>query len=384
MTKPSTLNSSDLIDFIAGKIAHSATWRDGFSDLLEFIGTRLATSSGYVRLYHYIMGRYLEPVSVCRGESDPVVDAVFEQLADERAPVCLPVEYSSYLPGDMQYSVVGIPFVKNGEYLGALVIAGSDGGGMREDQFRELLAFSPYLLPLFESAILQEILLSNYLDAIETLAVALEAKDPFTRGHSNMVTAYAVAIARKIGLNADRLQAIEVGAMMHDIGKIGVPDGILRKPGKLTAREMEVVKRHPVIGEEILAPMQHPLFDIPRLIVRSHHERMDGKGYPDGLRGEEIPFEARIAFISDAFEAMTSERPYRNALTPEQACEELRRNAGTQFDPDLVPVLCDLMAPMIRNEQRASDESLAANLGLDPRFCKSMAGSRKARYKSDS
>ncbi|HDS30140.1 MAG TPA: HD-GYP domain-containing protein, partial [Firmicutes bacterium] len=205
---------------------------------------------------------------------------------------------------------------------------------------------SPYLVPLFESAVLQEILLSNYLDAIETLAVALEAKDSYTRGHSNMVCAYAVAAARKMGFDKNRLQAIEIGSMMHDIGKIGVPDEILNKPGNLTKEEFEIVKRHPVIGEEILRPMQHPLFDIPRKIVRWHHEQIDGKGYPDGLKGEEIPIEVRITFVADAYEAMTSERPYRVALTPEQAFEELNRHAGTQFDPEVVDVLCSLLAPM--------------------------------------
>jgi len=352
MARSTTLNSSELIEFIAENIAHTANWRDGFSELLEYISTRLTTGNGFIRLYHYIAGRYLEPVSTHSQDSNALIDSVFEQMAEDHMPVKLPAEYADYLCGETLYSVVGIPFVKNGEYLGGLVLAGSDGEGVRDGHFNDLLAFSPYLLPLFESAVLQEILLTNYLDAIETLAVALEAKDPWTRGHSNMVTAYATATARKMDLDSETLRAIEIGAMMHDIGKIGVPDDILKKPGRLTVEEFEIVKRHPVIGEEILKPMQHPLFEIPRQIVRWHHERLDGKGYPDGLTGDEIPLEAKITFVADAYDAMTSERPYRDALAAEDAFEELRRNAGTQFEPEIVEVLCGLLSPMNAADQK--------------------------------
>ena len=346
MVKSNVLNSSELIDFIADRISSIGDWKEGFGDLLDFINIRLAAGSGFVRLYHYLSGRYIEPMATCGGVCNSVVEGIFTQMADDPAPVAIPTEYSDYLAGEMQYSIVGIPLVKNGDYLGGMVISGTDSEGIRESQFQALLAFAPYLLPLFESAVLQEILLSNYLDAIETLAVALEAKDKYTRGHSNMVCAYAVAVARKMGFDPATLQAIEIGSMMHDIGKIGVPDEILNKPGKLTREEFEIVKRHPVIGEETLKPMQHPLFEIPRRIVRWHHEQIDGKGYPDGLRGDEIPIEARITFVADAFEAMTSDRPHRKALSHEQAFEELRRNAGTQFDAEVVEVLISLLGPM--------------------------------------
>ena len=360
MPKPSALKSTDLIDFIAEKISTVSDWRSGFSDLLEYICNRLSTGGGCVRIYHYLADHYLDGVGARRGNNNPVVEAVFENMAEDHKSVAVPAEYSNYLSGEMQYSIVGIPFVKNGDFLGGIVLAGSDGIGIRDSQFQDLLAFSPYLIPLFESAVLQEILLSNYLETIETLAVALEAKDPFTRGHSNMVCAYSVAVARKMGFGPERLRSVEIGSMMHDIGKIGVPDNILLKPGQLTPEEFEIVKRHPVIGEDILRPMQHPLFEIPRRIVRSHHERMDGKGYPDGLKGKEIPLEARITFVADAYEAMTSERPYREALSPEQAFEELACNAGSQFDPDVVDVLCDLLSPM------APGKALCDRKGYDP------------------
>ena len=346
MVKSTAFKSSELIDFIADRISNIGDWKEGFGDLLEYINIRLAAGSGFVRLYHYLSDRYIEPMATCGGVCNSVVEGIFAQMADDPAPVAIPTEFADYLAGEMQYSIVGIPMVKNGDYLGGLVISGTESEGIRESQFQALLAFAPYLKPLFESAVLQEILLTNYLDAIETLAVALEAKDKYTRGHSNMVCAYAVAVARKMGFDAVSLQAIEIGSMMHDIGKIGVPDEILNKPGQLTKEEFEIVKRHPVIGEEILKPMQHPLFEVPRRIVRWHHEQIDGKGYPDGLRGEDIPIEARITFVADAFEAMTSDRPYRTAMSHEKAFEELRRNSGTQFDPEVVEALCSLLGPM--------------------------------------
>lgn len=359
MANVNTLNTNELIDLIAENISRKADWREGFSELLNHIGSRLATRTCYIRLYHYISNRYLDLVSSHSYEKNPVVDDVFEQLAADRQPVALPAEYADYLTEGLQYSVVGIPFIKNGEYLGGMVLAGSDGSGIRAVHFHELLTFAPYLIPLFESAVLREILLSNYLEAIETLAVALEAKDHYTRGHSNMVTAYAVAITRKMGLEPKLMQAIEVGSMMHDIGKIGVPDSILNKPSKLTKEEFKIVMRHPVIGEEILKPMQHPLFDIPKQIVRWHHERLDGKGYPDGLSGDEIPLPAKITFVADAYDAMTGDRPYRGGMSTESALVELRKNAGTQFEPEIVEILCDLLAPM------AGGESIDSGKGPD-------------------
>jgi HD-GYP domain-containing protein (c-di-GMP phosphodiesterase class II) len=369
MPKTTALNTSELIDFIAEKISSISDWRAGFCDLLNFMSNRLATGGGYVRLFNSYTGMYMESMASSRGRANSVIEGIFDHMAEDHKPVAVPADFANYLPGNMQYSIVGIPFSKSGKFLGGMVLAGSDGEGIRERQFQDLLAFAPYLLPLFESAVLQEILLSNYLDAVETLAVALEAKDPFTRGHSNMVCAYSVAIARKMGFSPERLRAVEIGSMMHDIGKIGIPDTILLKPGHLSKDEFEIVKRHPVIGEEILKPMQHPLFDIPRQIVRWHHERMDGKGYPDGLHGDQIPLEARITFVADAYEAMTSDRPYREALSPQQAFEELACNAGSQFDPDIVDVLCDLLSPLANTgfttlENRLDDDDDDDGMGL--------------------
>jgi putative two-component system response regulator len=175
-----------------------------------------------------------------------------------------------------------------------------------------------------------------FLASVQSLAEALELKDPYTRGHSVRVSHYSVAIARAIGIDGEMLRQVELGGHVHDIGKIGVRESVLNKAGRLTPDEYEHIMTHPVLGWRILAPL---LGDTPIAlnIVRSHHERFDGRGVPDGLKGNEIPLEARIAAAADALDAMTSDRPYRvSEMTLSLAIEELQRHAGTQFDPQVV------------------------------------------------
>ncbi len=159
----------------------------------------------------------------------------------------------------------------------------------------------------------------------------MEMRDPYTVGHSERVAKLSVEIAKSMNLDIRDVDRIYWGAVVHDIGKMGIPEEVLMKPRKLTPNEYELIKRHPVLGEQTISGFSW-LEDL-RPIVRSHHERWDGRGYPDGLRGEEIPFEARIVTVADAFDAMTSMRAYRDALSLEEALKEIYRNAGTQFDP---------------------------------------------------
>jgi response regulator RpfG family c-di-GMP phosphodiesterase len=178
-----------------------------------------------------------------------------------------------------------------------------------------------------------------FLASVQSLAEALEVKDPYTRGHSVRVSHYSVMIARELGLEGELLRQIELGGHVHDIGKIGVREEVLNKPGKLTDAEYEHIMTHPVVGWRILAPL---LAETPVSlnIVRSHHERFDGRGVPDRLAGEHIPFEARIAAVADSFDAMTSDRPYRpDGMSIEASIAELLRCSGTQFDPKIVTAM---------------------------------------------
>jgi putative two-component system response regulator len=171
-----------------------------------------------------------------------------------------------------------------------------------------------------------------FLQGVQMLARALEAKDAYTRGHSIRVSQYAVATASRLGFDGTSLDGIRLGAELHDIGKIGTKEALLNKPGSLTADEFRQMTEHPALGEQMLYPLARESPDVLR-IVRSHHERLDGRGFPDGLRGEKIPIEARIVAVADSFDAMTTERPYRESRPPEAALAELRRVAGTQLDP---------------------------------------------------
>ncbi len=173
------------------------------------------------------------------------------------------------------------------------------------------------------------------LQGAQALARALEAKDPSTWGHSARVSECSAAIARELGLSEEEVKTVALGGELHDVGKIGVREDLLCKPGPLTVDEYHQVMEHTVIGTRILTPLLH---NHPELlcVVRSHHERVDGSGFPDGLRGEEIALAARIVAVADAFDAMTTARPYRSTLTGSDALRELERNAGSQFDRDCV------------------------------------------------
>lgn len=182
----------------------------------------------------------------------------------------------------------------------------------------------------------EEIINHNHLmEMVTSIAGAIDAKDPYTKGHSTSVSRYAEALARSVNLPENEVERIKIGALLHDVGKIGIPENVLKKPGKLTEEEWEIMKQHPTIGaEKVIAPNEALRDLIP--IVKYHHERLDGKGYPEHLKGNEIPLEARIVSIADAYHALVSDRPYRKGLPIETACAILKEGAGTQWDPDLV------------------------------------------------
>ena len=174
------------------------------------------------------------------------------------------------------------------------------------------------------------------LKVIETLATTLEARDSYTRGHSTRVSIYAANTARYMGQDEEHCLQLEVDGLLHDLGKIGVPDAILNKPGKLSEEEYETMKKHPLLASQILSALDN--MKEMCLWINAHHERFDGKGYPLGLKEKEIPREGSILALADSFDAITTDRPYRKARSKEDAAEELSRCSGSQFNPEITEV----------------------------------------------
>lgn len=191
----------------------------------------------------------------------------------------------------------------------------------------------------------------TYLSAITSLARTMEERDPYTAGHSRRVQEYALSLARAIGLDSKQRRLLSLAAQLHDIGKVAVPDAILHKPGPLTAEEFAVVRQHPVVGERILKPVVRNRTILAA--IRGHHERMDGSGYPDRVRGAQIPLLARLIAIPDCFDAMTTSRAYRGAMPVWQATQILREGIGSHFDPELTAAFLRIV-PQLALDQSPS------------------------------
>jgi putative nucleotidyltransferase with HDIG domain len=226
--------------------------------------------------------------------------------------------------------------VAGGHLLGSVSLEeSSDYYEERWNRLREALL--PQLSTAVESSQLVEQVRKTHLQTIAALSRSMEAKDYYTGGHTERVATVSVALARRLGLSGPELDALEIGALLHDIGKIGIPEAILHKPEPLDEEEWKVMREHPVISEYILSEVELP--DLVMQIARSSHERMDGDGYPDGIAGQAIPLAARIVLVADAFDALTSDRPYRRGRSIPAAFEELREHTGTQFCPGVIEAL---------------------------------------------
>jgi putative nucleotidyltransferase with HDIG domain len=233
-------------------------------------------------------------------------------------------------------SIVAVPLTLQGRLIGVAEALNKREGVFTEDDLRLLEALGHQSAIAIQNARLYADLQDSFLATVRSLVQAIDAKDPYTAGHATRVTEYATAIAVEMGLDAESLDRVRQAALMHDVGKIGVPEAILCKPGRLTDEEYTQMKKHPSVGAGILRPMSRLAQVIPG--IQQHHEHYDGHGYPDGLKGEDISLDGRIIGVADTFDAMTSNRVYRPRLSDEAALDELRRFAGRQFDPKVVEV----------------------------------------------
>ncbi|MBI5304833.1 MAG: GAF domain-containing protein [Chloroflexi bacterium] len=235
-------------------------------------------------------------------------------------------------------SLLCVPLKNQSTTLGVIEIMNKlDGTPFGEDDSELLVAFAIQGTIALENARLYSELRRSFTDIVRIIANAVEARDPYTAGHTSRVTDIALETARELGWSREQLDTLEGGALLHDIGKIGIRDIVLRKPSGLTDDEYAEMKQHPIVGAQMLEGVAALRLMLPYVLY--HQERYDGKGYPFGLAGKEIPLEGRLLAVVDTFDAMTSDRPYRKGLSVETAVAEILRNRGTQFDPDVVDAL---------------------------------------------
>jgi putative nucleotidyltransferase with HDIG domain len=259
---------------------------------------------------------------------DPSASIIGQQI---RALLCVPILFDDDLLGALYLDAPGRGGIFSAEDLHFVTgVAGIAAVGIANAVAVEQVRSS------------SEALNRAYLSMLAVLANAIEARDAYTIGHTWRVARVAQVMARRLGWPEERVREIEVGGVLHDIGKIGVPDAILGKQGRLTPEEAETMRRHPEIGARMLGDVPNLRHALP--YVLHHHECYDGSGYPHGLAGEDIPEEARLLAVADGFDAMTSTRPYRAGMDPEKALAEIRRCSGSQFDPAVVAALDDAWA----------------------------------------
>lgn len=231
-------------------------------------------------------------------------------------------------------SMVAVPVRAGKRIVGVLQAVNKLEGDFTAEDLEMLTSLALQVGPAIENARMFEVMRETFYGVSMALAEALEKRDYYTGGHTNRVSAYCMAIGSHLKLDEKTMESLWLASILHDVGKIGVEDRVLQKPGKLDNEEFVLMSRHSEYGSEILSHIKSHRSVIPG--VRGHHEKYDGNGYPDRLKENEIPLVARIIAVADAFDAMTSDRPYRKALTHREAFAELVRCKGTQFDPDLV------------------------------------------------
>jgi len=266
----------------------------------------------------------------------PVAGSIFERVVLTRSHYVASFgETNPHTGIPLEEPFLAIPFMINNEIFGIISLSNKgDGTAFTNDEISLALTFAKKAAQRIENNALYEVFYNNLINTLKSLVNIIEARDSYTKQHSERVTTYALRIAEAMGLNAEESDALQFGGYLHDIGKIGVRDTILLKRDRLTQEEKTEINLHPVIGGNIIKPLQ--FFPKERELILHHHEHFDGNGYPDRLSGSAIPVTARILSVADAYDAMTSSRPYRQTRPHQQAVSELQRCSRTQFDGEVV------------------------------------------------
>jgi putative nucleotidyltransferase with HDIG domain len=324
----------ETFNLILQKLNQASTSRDLFKILVNLSGEVTACDEAHFVVLSQGMSEHAIINSYVRDEKQSISDAgsigkdIIQKVMDEKMPYLIK-------DGKESGSLMAIPLRIRSEVFGILV-------SLRRDAalpFNERdLYFSNFLTEkassLIENLALYENIYENLFSTLYAFVEAIEARDPYTKQHSTRVSSYAISIATAMGCSQGEIDGLNVAGNLHDIGKIGIPDHILLKPNKLTDEEYEFIKKHPVIGSNIVKHLY--MWTDEQKIIRHHHERWDGHGYPDQLSGEDIPFLSRILAVADVYDAMTSDRSYRKKLKDDAVIKMIKENKGTQFDSKIV------------------------------------------------
>ncbi len=326
----SILDFGRLLDFCLKLISREMEVENSSLMLMQPDGRQLVVKAAYGPRVEKVMGKE-------RRLGDGVAGWVAEYkepllVADVEASPAFSTEFSAQYPGN---SFLCVPLVLQQRTVGGLNLTGKTSGEGFTEQDRDFAsAIAGQIAVAIENAGLYDTIRQNSLSAVQALADSLEARDPYTSGHSSRVTGYAVRLAKVLGVSQTGLETLRYGSRLHDLGKLGISEATLHKNGALNEDEWAMIREHPAKSEQIVDSLG--FLDRVKPIVRHHHERWDGTGYPDGLKGKEVPFLTRVLSVADCYDAMTSERPYRGAMSHEAALSQLQSGMSKQFDPALV------------------------------------------------
>ena len=341
------------------------------SDLFDLIVNLSAGITGSDEAHFYIVNdtgeRPTRIASFCRGANGTdqgrqnCIEEVLVKRMSDGIPLLIKDGYDESLAKAGIRSLIAMPLKIREKVFGilaAIVMEGSVRFTEKDVYYLNFIATRAGFV--IENVGLYENIYENLFATLYAFVQAIEVRDPYTKQHSSRVTEFAVTTAKEMGCSSVELDVLNFSGHLHDIGKIGIPDSILLKPGRLTEGEYEIIKTHPVIGANIIGHLQ--LMSEEQKIIRHHHERWDGNGYPDGLKGESIPFLSRILAVADVYDAMASDRAYRKKLADEVVLETIRQGAGTQFDTEVVYAFLKVYE---RGEIRSEQEPVPSGLMID-------------------